>query len=264
MKLPKPYRSRPFYPHIVHRGSDHDRRFDLQVSNRPLSETDRRAAYAVACEGAVATDGTVTQTGRAAVVRALQERIHPTSEVCVVWGPRSCTFVTRDGTIDGDDPPIGVPRDVAAMTGASAPIVNGAWLPLPSGCRASHLFLRRLCADRVEISTAAPMRLAIWDDPVRDDEIDPFADCYDENGDFRRPRVLMGVETTGVEGSEVLGPVQPDGEGRRVVSPWPSSVRKACLELAGRPLPADLVARAWRSVEKRHDERYLWSARRAD
>lgn len=239
------------YPHIVRRHGGRDVRWDVHVTNEPLGE-DRagwHAAYAFACLGAIEGDR-VTDRGRAAIVRQLQAAMHPDDEACVVWGPRACTFVCRTATADGRDPPHGDPMDANALSRLSFVELEGAWFALPTGSACTHLFLRRLDYDRAEIATAAPVRLADWDQPLRAGETDPFASCFDEQGGFVRPRRFAGVETTGLDGTVLLGPVQPDGAAHRLVRPWPSEVRAACIELAGRPLPADTLGAAWTAIDR--------------
>lgn len=240
-----------YYPHIIRQGPACNTRHDLHITNEPLPE-DRihwHAAYAFWRAGAVDEDGRVTAIGRQAIVDGLRSAMRADDEICVVWAPRDCTYLTRRGTIDSADPPHGQPQDTAAITRLYNLDYEGAALRLPKGCRASHLFIRRLAHDRVEIATAAPAKLYDREEPVRPGEIDPVAGCYDRNGGFRAPFRMMGVEVAGEDDGWILGPVQPDGVDRRVVTAWPSAVAAACIELAERPLDAALVQAVWRAAE---------------
>lgn len=239
------------YPHIVGQELAANVRHDLHVTNEPLPD-DRshwHAAYAFWCEGAVDDVGRVTRAGRAAIVAGLRAEMHPNNEMCVVWGPRECTYVTRHGTLDSDDPPFGQPRDTAAITRLQALDYEGAVIRLPAGCSCPHLFIRRLAHDRVEVASAAPMELYDRTEPVRPGETDPVAGCFGRAGRFVLPKRVMGVEVAGEDDGVLLGPVQPDGAAFVVVPAWPSRVAEACIEIAGRPLDVRLVQAAWRAAE---------------
>lgn len=240
------------YPHIIMQGDACNRRHDLHITNEPLPDNriHWHAAYAFSRPGSVDADNRVTPVGRAVILETLRGAMHPRDEMCVVWGPRECTYVTSRGTIDSDDPPIGQPQDTAAITRLPALDYEGAVIRLPAGCDASHLFIRRLAHDRVEVATAAPMTLYDATEPVRPGERDPVAGCRSAGGGFIAPRRLMGVATSGADEGLVLGPVQPDGAGIRIVTAWPTLVTEACIELAGRPLDASTTASAWRAAER--------------
>lgn len=240
------------FPHLVVQGEARNRRLDLHVTNEPLPDSREtwHAAYAFSRAGAIDTEGRVTAIGRAAIVDGLRTEMHPNNEMCVVWGPRSCTYLTRHGTIDSDDPPQGQPEDVNAINRLQAMDYEGVALRLPAGCAATHLFVRRLAHDRVEIATAAAMPLHDRTEPIRSGEVDPVEGCTDRRGHFTLPLRLMGVDVVGEEDGMLLGPVQPDGAAFAVVPAWPSRVAEVCLELAGRPLPVELVQAAWRAAEQ--------------
>lgn len=240
------------FPHLIVQGEARNRRLDLHVTNEPLpaSRETWHAAYAFARAGAVNDEGRVTAIGRAAIVDGLRAEMHPNNEMCVVWGPRSCTYLTRHGTIDSDDPPHGQPEDVNAINRLHALDYEGIAVRLPAGCASTHLFVRRLAHDRVEIATAAAMPLHDRTEPLRPGEVDPLEGCTDRRGRFTPPRRLMGVDVAGDDGGMLLGPVQPDGAAFAVVPAWPSRVAEACLELAGRPLTVEVVQAAWRAAEE--------------
>lgn len=240
------------FPHIIGQELAANVRHDLHITNEPLPE-DRlhwHAAYAFWCDGAVDDADRVTAVGRAAIVDGLRAEMHPNNEMCVVWGPRSCTYVTRHGTIDSDDPPFGQPRDTAAITRLQAMDYEGAVLRLPTGCRCPHLFIRRLAHDRVEIASASRMTLYDTTESIRPGETDPVAGCTRYGDILVRPSRMMGVAVTGENDGVLLGPVQPDGEAFEVVPAWPSRVAEACIAIAGRPLDAKIVQAAWRAAEE--------------
>lgn len=172
------------WPHIVTRQGARHVRHDIHVTNEPLGE-DRagwHAAWAFSRPGAIDEDGRVTAIDRTAIVDGLRSRMAPGDERCVVWGPRSCTWVSREASIDGVDPPEGDPTDVNAVARTSPLCPDGVWIELPASAAATHLFFRRLCFDRVEVSTAAPIVLADLDTPLRSGEPDAFAEWIDEDG----------------------------------------------------------------------------------
>ena len=236
------------YPHVVLLGRSRNRHMDVHVTNEELPRDLWHAAYAFWCPGALDTAGSVTPTGRAHIVAELRERCHPTSERCVVWGPRDCTFVSKHAAVDCDEPPFADPTGGDGSARMAPMMLSGDYMELPEGCDASHVFLRRLSFDVVQVSSARPQALATWNEPVYEGEEDPLASCRRPDGGIDPPRFFKGCEVTGADLLDLLGPVQPDGRASKVVRPWPILIRKACVGIAGRPLDARLTLAAWRAV----------------
>lgn len=247
-----PYPMPMGFPHLVVERPGVNERWEITVTNERVAELERPARLIYYREGAIDGAGRLTDIGRQLVLSSVRDRMRLfRSQGCIVWGPRECTYVSAEQVLDGDDPPIGEPADSGDWRSIAAVDVEGAHLTLPGGSASSHIFLRRLAPDRVEVSSGAPMVIGRYQDGPRSDEADPFGGCIDGDGHFVPPRRFRGVEVTGVSEheDELLGPVQPDGRMSLLVKPWPHLVNQACIQIAGRPLPAELLSRAWRAIE---------------
>lgn len=235
------------WPHVILHCEPRNERHAIEVGNVAPARSDGLSAFAFFQIGAVDTSGLLTPAGRELVTEGVRVRARDLGmAACIVWGPRSCTWLDiRD--VEGDDPPLGEPRAGDDRNLPAVVPVPGSWIELHSGCAASHVFLRRLSYDRVEISSAAPMVVGRWD----------------VEGGSRTCRRFRGIEVVARADGSLVGPVQPDGRRSILTSPWPALVYGACCEIAGRTISVDKMYAAWAAVAADQSNRIVTEVHRA-
>lgn len=222
-------------------------RMDLFVSGRPGTLTDGFDAAAVGYHG----PGHVAPAVRKRLLDFFSQRSRQSgSSHCVVFGEYDCVHVLPDGTtLIGHMPPRADTLDAHDFDVVPYPLIDLWHVALPEGSAAEHLCIRRLAADRVEISSGAPCILGALDE-VDDDGVDPAAPHLDAEGNFTPPPTYRGAKVMGVRNERILlGPIQPDGEVRCVVPPWPQDVKAACVEVAQCNIPHRILEIVWRIVD---------------
>lgn len=240
------------YPHLVSKGMRRNCRTALVVSNRPAATGGRSDVEEFRGPGMVASDGVITAKARDVIV-ARFSRLAATSKAryCVVWSPSSCTWFDPDGRHrDGVSPPQGDVGDPWINADHPAP-VEWCWtIELPKGGEWTHLCVRRLDRDFVEIAPGEAMTLASFDEPVLPGRPDPALALLDADGRIVPPRRYRGQPVTGLrDANHLLGPVQPADDGIVLRNAWPDDVRDACERVAGMELPVELTDAAWRVLD---------------
>ena len=167
---------------------------------------------------------------------------------CIVWGPRSCTWIDGPMELDGTDVPVGEPGDSGDWRHLQVMTVGGLWFSVRTGGGVKFVFLRRLGEDRIEVSSARPMRIGWWDVDPRPDESDPFPE-KDENGWSIVPERFRGVRAYAMDDGTVRGPIQPDGETSILTPVRPRAVREACEQIVGDEVPVELLTEVWKAIE---------------
>ena len=130
--------------------------------------------------------------------------------------------------------------------------VEWCWtIELPKEAAWSHLCIRRIDADLIEVAAGQPVTLANFDEPELPHLVDPSRHLLDGGGRLKAPAVYRGQRTTGVRDDWVLtGPVQPvDGFYAIIRNAWPDDVREVCEEIAEMKLPRRLIDAAWRAID---------------
>lgn len=174
---------------------------------------------------------------------------------CFVWGPDNCTFVGPTGELrESDHPPL--VKSFYVQLGAKLPplrLERCYSIALAAEEGAEDRFL---CAQRigrlVEIVEGEHMVLG----HLPDDEIPTGSDGMElPSEQILRllPKTYRGAEITGYLCGGILGPVQPAELAEPIVltDPWPHEVTRACEEVAGHPLPADITEAVWDAVRER-------------
>lgn len=253
----EPLRARREWLHVIVQSGFRNERYDIRVFNEPRPELTRPAAFVFWCEGALDAEGRLTEMGRRLVIEGVKNNrfvqgvskdlLHEKS-ACIVWGPRRCTWIDGPTEIDGTDVPVGEPGDSGDWRHLQVMTLGGLWFSVRTSGEVKFVFLRRLGEDRIEVSSARPMRIGWWDVDPRPDESDPFPE-KDENGWSIVPERFRGVRAYAMDDGTVRGPIQPDGE-TSILSPvWPRAVREACEKVAGAPFSNSLFRAVWRAIE---------------
>lgn len=239
------------YPHRISFNVGRNLRWPIEISDAPLSPGDERP-YAIHVAGAYDRAGRLTAEARSAIVAHFCAGAPDTqARSCIVWNERSCTYILPDGTsVEGQRPPEGEPVEPADYEAVNGFVLNVRYVELPKGAPWSHLCIRRLGGDYVEISSGEPMSLGHFDELPEEGPGSELRRHLDANGRLVRPKTFRGVLTTGIRnGFELVGPVQPTGCSTRIVAAWPDAVHRACEEVAEMKLPAKLLMAAWRAVD---------------
>lgn len=177
------------------------------------------------------------------------------SSYCIVFDENDCVHILSDGTSwEGVTPPQADTLDSRDYDEVPYPLLDLWYAALPSGSAASHICIRKLCADRFEIASGSACVLGILNETDHDG-LDPAAAFLDARGRFVPPSTFMGVRVTGVrDGRTLLGPIQSDGDTSHVVKPWLDEVLKASLAVAKRQLPRALMETIWRIVDPKRTD----------
>lgn len=249
-----PRQRRDCFPYVVTPafGGFMRNRMDLFVSGRPSTMTDRFDAAAVGYHG----PGQIAPVVRKRLLDFFSQRAQRSgSGHCVVFGENDCVHLLPDGTIiTGHTPPRADTIDPRDFDAVPYPLIDLWHIALPEDSAARHLCLRRLAGNRVEISSGAPCILGALDKDD-DDGVDPAAPHLDAEGRFVPPAMFRGAKVTGVRDERILlGPIQPDGETRRVVAAWPQEVKAACVEIAQRQICDRTFEKVWRIVDPANTE----------
>lgn len=237
------------YPHLISLGRGRNVRWLIDVGNSPRP-AQCRIAHAFHAPGAVANDGTLTEIGRRTIIDGVAGKTG-TNTFCIAWSKEACTYVLPDGSIiEGHRPPVGEPIYPEEYADIGVHLVDIRWIVLPEDCEWSHLSIRKLDRDHVEISSAEPMILGHFDELPLDGRGSSLHRYLDENGRLVQPAFFRGVRTSGVlNGTTLLGPVQPNGCEVRIVEPWPHKVFDAANRIAGRALSPELLRTLWNVVD---------------
>lgn len=239
------------FPHVVSRGSRRDHRARMVVSNGPAPATSARKDYVFEGAGLVDEDGDLTPLGRRTIVTRMSELARTSRALyCVVWSAGECTWFESDGCHrDSCDPPRGFVTDPWIGGRHDVEMERCDVFPLPADAGWSHLCVRRLDRDLVEIAPGEPLVLADFDEPEIPGLPDPAAGLLYPDGTLRVPGVYRGQLVTGVRDDwKLLGPVQPADEGAILRNPWPDEVRQACERIAEIPLPRAIVDAVWTAI----------------
>lgn len=257
MKATPPLASTREYPHLISQGVRRNRRSHMVVSNTPVPPSPTLKDLVFEAPGLVDGAGAITPLATRTVISRMSRLAKTTkASFCVVWSPTSCTWFERDGRHrDGFDPPLGDVTDPWAGRHHDAR-VEWCWtIELPSEAEWSHLCVRRLDRDLVEIAPGEPMVLADFDQPTAPGLPDPAAGLLAADGSLKPPRTYRGQPVVGVRDEwKLLGPVQPAEDGTILRNPWPDDVREACERIAGIPLPRRLTDAAWRAIDPEHPD----------
>ena len=244
-----PRQRRDCFPYVITTafGGFVRNRMDLFASDQPGATADALDAAAVGYRGS----GHVSPTVRQRLLDFFSQRARRSgSGHCVVFGENDCVHLLPDGmTLPGHVPPGADTLDPRDFDAVPYPLIDLWHVAMPEGSAAAHLCIRRLTGDRVEISSGAPcLRGAL--DEYDDDGVDPAAPHLDAEGRFVPPAMFRGAKVTGVRDERILlGPIQPDGETRRVVAAWPQEVKAACVEVAQRQICDRTFEKIWRIVD---------------
>jgi hypothetical protein len=245
------------YPHVISQGVRQNHRWPMIVSNEPVTAPFAVQEHVFVAPGIVDDAGSLTEAGRRMIVRRLVDLAKRSkASYCVVWSPTSCTWFERDGRHrDGLVPPQGNLSNPWAGRDHVAP-VEWCWtIRLPDGGEWSHLCVRRITRELVEITPGEPMILADFNEPAVEGLPDPAEGMLARDGSLIPPRTYRGQTVTGIRDDwQLLGPVQPGDEGVVLRNPWPDDVRQACEKVAGMPLPRGLTDAAWRAVDPEHPD----------
>ena len=239
------------YPHVIEFRQGPNWRYGVIASNEPHPSAPS-TRFAFSAPDTLAAGGGLTSTGREVVLRGVLASAASTADrLCVVWGEHDCTFVMPDGsTVDGRTPPTGEPIEPENYLNAPADTVTCRYVEMPTACATTHICIVTLTRRRVELATGGPMVLGWWNDGVPPGRHDPIEAMLGDDGIVRMPDTFRGQRVSGGDdGGRILGPIQPDGRASFVVEPWPGQVFEACRRLAGRDLPADVLAAVWRGVD---------------
>lgn len=247
------------FPFIVEQRCDRDRRVRLDQFLAHESPADSNG-MATARQCGLQQDTPINAMQRAAVLEVVRTSVacRPYEPICVVWSPSDCTYVTADGPeVSGDRPPkydVDDPRDwdehpfelVDCWTIKLAAEVEGS----------SHLSLRLVGTEYVEVSTASPCRVASLEEEGPFGSADPYERFCDAEGELRVPARFRGVEITSYNETfpMLYGPVQPDGSVMRVVPRWPGDVFRACREIVGDVITEKQLIAAWAAVAPTRDD----------
>lgn len=240
------------YPHVITRGVRQNRRWAMSVTNEPTPSHVAIHDYIFHGLGFVDGTGTVSARGRATVMAHFEKKASQSkANYCVVWSPTDCTWFDHDGGHrDGKRPPEGEMDDpwLGRRHGA---MIEWCWtIELPAGGEWSHLCVRRIDRDLVEVAPGEPMVLANFDEPVHEGVSDPADGMLAEDGSLAAPKFYRGQPVTGIrEEWSLLGPVQAADDGVILRNPWPDDVRSACEQVAGMSLPRHLTDAAWRAID---------------
>jgi hypothetical protein len=200
--------------------------------------------------------GDLTARGRELLLQAAaRAAIDGGPSVCFVWGPDSCTFVGPTGELrESNHPPLVKPFYVQlGIKLPPLPLERCFSIALPAENGTDERFL---CAQRVgrlvEIVEGEHMVLG----HLPDDEIPADSagmELPDEQILRLLPKTYRGAEITGYLCGGILGPVQPAELAEPIVlnDPWPHEVAQACEEVAGHPLPANIIEVVWDAVRER-------------
>lgn len=240
------------YPHIITRGIRQNCRWSISVANEPLALHGAVHEYVFHGRGFLDQAGAVTAKGRNAVIDAFESiAIKSKASYCIVWSPSDCTWFDQDGGHrDGRHPPRGEVSDPWLGRHHDA-LIEWCWtIELPPGGEWSHLCMRRIDKDLVEVAPGEPMVLANFDEPVRHGEPDPCGSMLAEDGSLIAPKTYRNQPVTGIRDDWILlGPVQAADDGLIIRNPWPDDIRKACETIAGMSLSCDLTDAAWRAID---------------
>lgn len=256
MKRQNPLDSYREYPHVISKGMRRNRRSPIAVSNDSIADVDRSQAFEIHRPGMLDERGDLTEHGRKVIIALVSKRAKMSkARYCVVWSADDCTWFDGDGRHrDGIRPPEGEMGDPWLNVRHNAP-VEWCWtMELPNGGEWSHLCVRRIDADLVEVAAGQPMTLANFDEPDLPHLVDPMRHLVDDDGRLKAPPLYRGQRTTGVRDQWILtGPVQPVDDYNEIIrNPWPDDVREACERIAGMQLPRRLTDAAWRAIDPEH------------
>lgn len=248
------------FPFIVEERCDRDRRVRLDQfldSIAPIDENDGRA-MARAC--GLLQDTPINASQRQALIEVVRSNVARFSlnSICIVWSPSECTYVSTNGPdVSGDEVPdydVDDPRD---WDDHPFRLVDCRVIPLDDDeGSVSHISLRLIGADYVEVSTASPCHVASLEDEGPFGSPHPYDRFCDADGVFRVPARFRGVEITGYNETfpTLYGPVQPDGSVVRVVPRWPHHVWQVCREISGDTLTEEQLKAAWAAVAPTSDD----------
>ena len=240
------------YPHVVYKGARVNSRWTILVSNDLIPPLGAADVNVFTGPGLLDRRDKLTDLGRTTILARITERAKTSAaRYCIVWGPESCTWIDGDGsTVDGRRPPKGEVSDPYMYDAVPLSIEWVFTLALPEGCPSTHLCIRRVDENLVEIALGEAMLLGDFSDPALPGFPDPAEKLLDEDGALVLPRTYRGQQVTGMTGEWIIdGPVQPIEHGIFLRNPWPEDVAKTCQELAGLPLPRELTAAAWRAID---------------
>jgi len=245
------------HPHLISQGVRRNRRSHMVISNEPVPPSSSLKSLVFVGPGLIDDAGGLTSLATRTIVSRMSG-LAKTSKAsfCVVWSPASCTWFERDGGHrEGFDPPVGDVADPWTGRHHNAH-VEWCWtIRLPSNAEWSHLCVRRLDSDLVEIAPGEPMVLADFNEPAVAGLPDPAAGMLSPDGSLHPPRTYRGQRVSGVRDEwKLLGPVQPAEDGTILRNPWPDDVRDACERIAGIPLPRRLTDAAWRAIDPEHPD----------
>lgn len=239
---------RPEHPHVVRRNGRRNLRWSIET------ELDGPCALGPRTIVSAESGNLYGTASRAATLKALTTKARRTGEsACVVWGPEDCTWIDERGRMtDGNHPPRGEIADNHLLEHHDV-VLEDVWtVKLPAGCTTSHLCIRRIDAVVVEITPGEPFVLGSFFDLPKGGRHDPSAAMM-SRGRLKPPARFRGQPVTGVRDHwQVVGPVQPSGDGVFLRDPWPEEVRRACERIAGGPLPDRVHRAAWRALNP-HD-----------
>ncbi|WP_230770230.1 hypothetical protein [Sphingomonas sp. Leaf4] len=257
MKPTPPMSAAREHPHLIHKGVRGNRRSAIVVSNGPVGRQSTARSLVFEGRGLLDAHGGITPHGRDAILARLSHLARTSkASYCVVWSATECTWFERDGrTRNGCVPPYGHVSDPWIGRDHDVRIEHCWTITLPQGSEWSHICVRRIDRDLVEISPGEPVVLADFDEPEVPGLPDPAADMLAPDGSLVAPRTYRGQPVTGIRDQwKLLGPVQPAEDGVILRNPWPDDVREACERIAGGPLPRRLVDAAWRAIDPEHPE----------
>lgn len=255
-------RALQIYPHVVVKADGERRATVLPVflSNTPIEARGRPYEFEITSLGLIDATGEITPAAREELLhRASQRALRFGKSVCVVWDERTCTWIEADGTRrEGGIPPRGEAMEpnlrMALPFEDERPrsVVLPSPVELPDGTTATHLCVVHFRRDLVEISFGDACVLGDFSEVVREGHVDPAAEMLDDDGNLKPVQRFRGARVTAIRDDwEILGAVQPIGEGIFVRNPTPDDVRAACRQLLRAAPSTELFDQIWEAVDPR-------------
>lgn len=242
------------YPHIISQGVRLNYRHPVVVSNSEVIAPFTTERYVFCGVGFLDASDTLTEHARSAITRSLSGAARISKgRYCVVWAPEECTWFDADGSHhDKNLPPTGDLTNPWVGTHEPAQVEQCWSIELPAGGEWSHLCVRRIEHNLVEIAPGEPMVLADFNEFEIPSLPDPAAELLHSDGSLNAPPTYRGQPVTGVRDDwTLLGPVQPGDDGIFLRNPWPDDIRQACETVAGMSLPKGLTDAAWDAIQTR-------------
>lgn len=239
------------YPHVIVPGVRFHDRITLVVSAVPYEPEWVSADHVFVGIDLLDDTGALTAKGQETILRRMIEMTRrDLRQRCIVWGPKSCTWIEKSGKCaEGNEPPIGDTDDPYIIARLPMPTESVWTIELPDKTEQSHLCIITHNRHLVEITPGMQMVLAMFDEPVRPGLCDPAAKLLDDDGRLVAPKSFRGHRVTGVSADwNLLGEVQPSDNGIFLRNPWPDDVHAACVKVAQQPLPREITDAAWRAI----------------